>query len=271
MVIATTTILGIPAIPEVVTDDKNLEVTLSAMKEAIEVITGSRGDPNSRAITFGEATENGATDLFITNRVTEAAQNGATSTRLSGDIAGTGLFVEGAVVVPTAIQLPNITRVSGGTPSTTYVGDVAGPYGIEGGYPAGGTTGQVLGKLSGTDDDVAWITQSGGGGGGSGDTEMNNQTGTTYTTVLADSGKMITLSNAASITVTIPQNATVAYPIGTKLNFMQLAAGSVTIQTSDSLAVQADFTAVLNGQYGVGTALKITSTTWVLFGNLEAA
>ena len=166
MVTATTTILGIPAIPEVVTDDKNLEVTLSAMKEAIEVITGSRGDPNSRAITFGEATENGATDLFITNRVTEAAQNGATSARLSGDIVGTGLFVEGAVVVPTAIQLPNITRVSGGTPSTTYVGDVAGPYGIEGGYPAGGTTGQVLGKVSATDDDVAWITQSGGGGGG---------------------------------------------------------------------------------------------------------
>ena len=165
MVTATTTILGIPAIPEVVTDDKNLEVTLSAMKEAIEVITGSRGDPNSRAITFGEATENGATDLFITNRVTEAAQNGATSARLSGDIVGTGLFVEGAVVVPTAIQLPNITRVSGGAPSTTYVGDVAGPYGIEGGYPAGGTTGQVLGKVSATDDDVAWITQSGGGGG----------------------------------------------------------------------------------------------------------
>jgi hypothetical protein len=32
--------------------------------------------------------------------------------------------------------------------------------------PAGGATGQVLAKVSGTDRDVAWVTPSGGGGGG---------------------------------------------------------------------------------------------------------
>lgn len=42
-----------------------------------------------------------------------------------------------------------------------------GPAGQNGvGVPSGGTAGQVLAKLSGTDFDTGWITPSGGGGGG---------------------------------------------------------------------------------------------------------
>ena len=39
---------------------------------------------------------------------------------------------------------------------------------------------------------------------------INAQTGTSYTTVLSDDGKLITLDNAASITLTIPPNSSVA-------------------------------------------------------------
>lgn len=99
---------------------------------------------------------------------------------------------------------------------------------------------------------------------------FNAQTGTTYTAVLSDAGKMITLDNASAITMTIPANASVAYPVGTELNFIQLGAGQVTIAiTSDTLNVDSSLTTSLNGQYAVATALKIASTTWVLFGNLE--
>ena len=101
---------------------------------------------------------------------------------------------------------------------------------------------------------------------------QNTQTGTTYTAVLADAEKMITLSNAAAITMTIPANASVAYPIGTKLNFMQLGAGQVTVAiTTDTLNVESSLTLLLAGQYAAATAFKVTATTWVLFGNLEAA
>lgn len=101
---------------------------------------------------------------------------------------------------------------------------------------------------------------------------INAQTGTTYGPVLADADKFITLSNAAAIAVTIPANASVAYPVGTKLNFMQLGAGAVTIGiTTDTLNYDSSLTAVLNGQYAVATALKVTSTSWVLFGNLTPA
>jgi len=101
---------------------------------------------------------------------------------------------------------------------------------------------------------------------------LNAKTGTTYTAVLTDSEKIITLSNASPITMTIPSNASVAYPIGTKLNFMQLGAGQVTISiTTDTLNVNAALTKKLNGQYAVATAVKVASTSWVLFGNLELA
>jgi hypothetical protein len=100
----------------------------------------------------------------------------------------------------------------------------------------------------------------------------NAQTGTTYTAVLGDAEKIISMNNASANTLTIPANASVAYPVGTKLNFLQLGAGATTIAiTSDTLNVNANLTLVLNGQYAMATAVKVTSTTWVLFGNLVAS
>lgn len=57
---------------------------------------------------------------------------------------------------------------------------------------------------------------------------INAQTGTAYTLVLTDQSKLVTLTNAAAIAVTIPTNATVAFPIGTQIDFSQDGAGKVT-------------------------------------------
>ena len=101
--------------------------------------------------------------------------------------------------------------------------------------------------------------------------DLVNDTGTTYAPVLDDADRMITLSDASPITVTIPAETAVDYPIGTKLNFMQIGAGAVTIEvTDDTLNVNANLTLVLNGQWAVATATKTASATWVLFGNLVA-
>ena len=105
------------------------------------------------------------------------------------------------------------------------------------------------------------------------ETVYNTQT-VSYTAVLTDAEKMITMSVTGANTFTIPINSNVAYPIGTKLNVMQLGADATTIAIdtgTDTLDVNANFTLVLNGQYAVATALKVTSTSWVLFGNLVAA
>ena len=100
---------------------------------------------------------------------------------------------------------------------------------------------------------------------------LNAQTGTSYTTVLGDDGKLITLDNAAAITLTIPPNGTVAYGIGTQLNLMQLGAGQVTITAGAGVTLRSAGTKVkTNGQYSVATCVKIATDTWVVVGNLSA-
>ena len=100
---------------------------------------------------------------------------------------------------------------------------------------------------------------------------INAQTGTTYTTVLSDDGKLITLNNAAAITLTVPLNATVAYGIGTQINLMQLGAGQVTITPTGGVTIQSSGSKLkTNGQYAVATIIKIGTDTWVAVGNLSA-
>lgn len=100
---------------------------------------------------------------------------------------------------------------------------------------------------------------------------INAQSGTTYTTVLADDGKLITCNNAAAITLTVPLNATVAYGIGTQINVMQLGAGQVTVSPTAGVTLRSAGSKLkTNGQYSVITLVKIATDEWVLVGNLAA-
>ena len=100
---------------------------------------------------------------------------------------------------------------------------------------------------------------------------LNAQTGTTYTTVLADDGKLVTCDNASAITLTIPPNSDVAYGIGTQINIMQLGAGQVTIAAGAGVTLRSEGSKLnLKGQYAVATCAKIATDTWVVVGNLSA-
>ena len=94
---------------------------------------------------------------------------------------------------------------------------------------------------------------------------------TSYTTVLGDDGKLITLDNAASIALTIPPNSSVAYGIGTQINVMQLGAGTVTITAGAGVTLNSDGAKLkTNAQYAVATCCKIGTNVWVVVGNLKA-
>ena len=100
---------------------------------------------------------------------------------------------------------------------------------------------------------------------------INAQTGTTYTTVLTDDGKLITADNASPIALTIPPNSSVAYGIGTQMNIMQLGAGQVTITAGAGVTLRSSGSKLkTNDQYSVATCAKIDSDTWVVVGNLSA-
>lgn len=97
--------------------------------------------------------------------------------------------------------------------------------------------------------------------------QFNAQVGTTYTLVLTDVAKVVSLTNASAITLTIPTNATVAFPVGTQILLYQGGAGQVTVSGAGvTIRAQGGKTKI-NGQYGVAGLLKVGTDEWVLFGN----
>jgi hypothetical protein len=91
---------------------------------------------------------------------------------------------------------------------------------------------------------------------------INAQTGTTYTLVLTDAGKNVTCSNASSVTVTIPTNASVAFPTGTVISITNLGAGTVTVAAGGGVTLNG--TTLTIAQYGRSSIMKTATDTWVL-------
>lgn len=101
---------------------------------------------------------------------------------------------------------------------------------------------------------------------------INPQTGTSYTPVLSDNGKLITQTNASAITTTIPPFASVAYPVGAQLNFVQYGAGQVTFAQGSGVTIAstgATATAPkLRAQYSSATAICVAQDSWLIAGDI---
>lgn len=100
---------------------------------------------------------------------------------------------------------------------------------------------------------------------------LNEQTGTSYTPELSDAAKLITLDNGGAITLTVPTNAAVAFPIGTQITFVQLGAGQVTFAGAGPPTISsADGDLKLRVQYSSATLIKIDTDIWILIGDIDA-
>lgn len=99
-----------------------------------------------------------------------------------------------------------------------------------------------------------------------------NSQSAAYTTVLADSGKVILhpSTDANARTFTIAANSSVAYAVGTVLTFVNMTSQVVTIAiNTDTLYLAGTGTTGSRSlaQYGMATAVKLTSTTWLISGS----
>jgi hypothetical protein len=98
---------------------------------------------------------------------------------------------------------------------------------------------------------------------------LNAQTGTTYTLVLTDNGRLVTLNNAAAITVTVPLNSSVAFATGAVINIQQIGAGQVTVAGASGVTVTGTGTK-LRTQYSAAALVKTGTDSWTLIGDLSA-
>ena len=100
---------------------------------------------------------------------------------------------------------------------------------------------------------------------------FNAQTGTTYTLALTDAAKVVSLTNASAIALTIPTNSSVAFPIGTQILLYQGGAGQVTITPGSGVTIRSQGTKLkIFGQYAIAGLVKVDTDEWVAFGNLTA-
>jgi hypothetical protein len=100
-----------------------------------------------------------------------------------------------------------------------------------------------------------------------------NSQAASYTLVIGDAGKHIyrPTSDTTARTWTIPSNASVAFPIGTAITFVNDggSATNCTIAiTSDTLVLSPDGSTGSRtlARYGVATAIKVTATRWMISG-----
>lgn len=98
---------------------------------------------------------------------------------------------------------------------------------------------------------------------------INAQTGTTYTLVLADAGKLVSMTNAAANDLAVPPNSSVAFPVGSIVYILQGGAGQTAIVEGSGVTVETSQTLLSKGQHSMLALIKTATNTWVLTGERE--
>jgi hypothetical protein len=89
-----------------------------------------------------------------------------------------------------------------------------------------------------------------------------------HTLALANAGKVVEVNSATTVTITVPPNSSVAFPIGTTLELYQQGAGMVTVAAGAGVTIRS-----LNGvntaqQFASASLRKRATDEWVLLGQL---
>ena len=99
---------------------------------------------------------------------------------------------------------------------------------------------------------------------------QNLQTGTTYTLVLGDAGKLVEMNNSSAQTLTVPPNSSVAFPVNTRIDISQHGSALVTVAAGAGVTIRSLTGLVSQGQYAGMSLWHRASDEWVLYGGTTA-
>lgn len=99
---------------------------------------------------------------------------------------------------------------------------------------------------------------------------MQNDAAAARTLGLADINAHLVFSSASAVTVTVPANASVAFPIGSTIDLEQTGAGQVSVAGEVGVTVNkpSGHTPATASQFAVVRLRKVALNTWTLFGEL---
>jgi len=99
--------------------------------------------------------------------------------------------------------------------------------------------------------------------------DFNAQTGTSYSLVASDQDKLVTLSNAAAITLTIPPSV---FSAGQLVNIQQIGAGQVTLAAGAGVTITStgatSAAPKLRAQFSAATVVCTAANTFTVIGDL---
>lgn len=135
-------------------------------------------------------------------------------------------------------------------PNYTGVGD---PAGIEGHLQT------ISDNLQSTIDNLGDIL-----------TTSFNQQASSYTIGLTDKDKIVEISNASGVTLTVPANSSVPFEIGSSVNILQTGAGQITVSPAVGVTINSTPGLKLRAQWSFATLIKRGTNSWVLVGDTAA-
>ena len=210
------------------------------------VLTNGTGLPVSTGLTglgtgvsTALAVNTGSSGAFVVNGGALGTPSSGVATNLTGTAsgltAGTATAANGLNSATTTVSVNSATAPTTGQVLTATSGTTAtwqtpasGGTVTTTGTPTTGTLAAFSGSTSITNATASEVLALVNG------QSCNAQTGTTYTFVLSDANGCVSMANAAANTVTVPANATVAFPVGTTLTVVQNGAGATTVEGAGS-------------------------------------
>lgn len=89
------------------------------------------------------------------------------------------------------------------------------------------------------------------------------------TLALTDYGKVVEVTSSSSSVITVPANATIAFPIGTMIEVARMGTGSVTIAAAVGVTIRNPAAVLtISPQYGSVVLRKRATNEWVVNGSL---
>jgi hypothetical protein len=92
-----------------------------------------------------------------------------------------------------------------------------------------------------------------------------------YTLVLADKAKVVEMGVGSANNLTVPLNASVAFPVGTQIHIVQTGSGQTTVVATGGVTINTATTLKLRAQWSAATLVKRAENTWVLVGDLATS